>query len=116
VSVIGQLIDRVKDAVAGKPRVKRSSKWPALRSLWLGLAPRCRACLRKDSLEVHHAEPVHVAPEKELDPANLVTLCRGCHLVFGHLNSWESWNANCKEDADQHAAKVKQRPRKGGSA
>jgi hypothetical protein len=45
---------------------------------------------------VHHIEPFHVAPDKELDPANLLTLCdypgASCHLLLGHFGNWTMWN------------------------
>ena len=43
---------------------------------------RCKECHRAGRLEVHHLIPVHRAPERELDPSNVVVLCRTCHL--GH--------------------------------
>lgn len=48
--------------------------------------PRCAWCGRDKHLEVHHVEPVSVAPEKAGDPNNMIMLCRkpACHQVIGH--------------------------------
>jgi 5-methylcytosine-specific restriction enzyme A len=49
-----------------------------------------------------------------LDPDNLVTLCESpahnCHLIFGHLLSWQSWNVDVFADAASFRAKVSARP------
>lgn len=58
--------------------------WPALRKRHLQREPVCAMCGGSRRLEVHHIVPRHVAPEKALDPANLITLCRKDHLVHGH--------------------------------
>ena len=73
----------------------RSSRWSAVRGKHLAANPRCAACGRLDSLEVHHIRPVHRAPELELEPTNLITLCEGptnCHFTLGHLGNWSLAN------------------------
>ena len=47
---------------------------------------RCAYCGREGGLDVHHIEPVSVAPEKANDWRNMIMLCRKrkCHLVIGH--------------------------------
>jgi HNH endonuclease len=78
----------------------RSSRWPAVRLAHLLQHPRCELCGNESHLEVHHVEPFHLAPERELDPANLITLCEqspalkglNCHLFAGHLGSWSAIN------------------------
>lgn len=40
---------------------------------------RCRKCGRPGRLEVHHVTPLHRGGAP-LDPANLLTLCHGCHI------------------------------------
>ncbi len=84
----------------------RSPQWPALRQQWLSDHPRCAACGRAKSLEVHHKVPVHVSRSMELDPANLITLCEDpndanaqCHLTLGHLGNWYNWNRNIDKQA-----------------
>lgn len=72
----------------------RSSKWPRVRKTHLKDNPRCFVCNGKRALEVHHVKPFRISPELELDPHNLITLCnhRACHLMYGHLGSFRSWN------------------------
>jgi len=70
-----------------------------------------KACGRKEDLEVHHIIPVHKDPSKELDPNNLITLCgKTCHLMFGHLMDYKSWNPNVEEDSELYLSKIKMRP------
>lgn len=95
---------------------ERSPKWPAVRAEHLRAHPECEACgeSRVRFLNVHHIVPFHVDPTKELDPENLITLCEGetvnCHLLFGHLRNWRSWNADVRKDAAEWRAKIKNRP------
>ena len=90
---------------------KRSSGWSKVRASHLSKYPTCAACGRSTKLEVHHIEPVHLSPEKELDESNLITLCDNpCHLFFGHLLNYKSWNTNVKEDCEIFFNKIKNRP------
>jgi hypothetical protein len=43
--------------------------------------------------------PFHIRPNLELDPSNLITLCRGHHLYVGHNGNWKLWNPRVREDA-----------------
>lgn len=74
----------------------RSSHWPTLRKDHLRRQRWCRYCGTDEHLEVHHIHPVHLYPDRELDPANLITLCMSpdhpCHLRIGHLGAWWRWN------------------------
>lgn len=89
----------------------RSSKWKTVRKDHLSKHSECAACGRKDNLEVHHIEPYHVNPDRELDPTNLITLCDDyCHFVFGHLMDYRSWNANVVEDCQAYKQKRELRP------
>lgn len=91
----------------------RSWKWSDVRKEHLKKQPYCQACGRKTDLEVHHIEPVHLNPDRELDPSNLITLCsKSCHLTFGHLMDYKSWNVNVVEDAKNYLNKIQQRPYK----
>lgn len=100
---------------------ERSPKWPAVRAEHLRSHPTCEACgeRRMKVLAVHHIVPFHVNPSKELEPANLITLCEGesvnCHLLFGHLRNWRSWNVDVREDAAEWRAKIKSRPMPKGA-
>jgi len=59
----------------------------------------------------HHVVPVHIDPSRELDPENLVTLCEGpsfnCHLFFGHLRNWSSFNPDIRKDAEEWRKKLR---------
>jgi len=89
----------------------RSYKWTEVRKNHLKDNPTCIACGRDKKLEVHHKIPVHLNPELELDPANLVTLCADpCHLLFGHLMNFKSYNKLVIEDCSVYLSKVKNRP------
>lgn len=90
----------------------RSSHWPKVRAAFLLQFPRCSVCGRREMLNVHHVEPYHIAPDLELDPANLITLCEGvvnCHLLFGHLMNWSAWNPEVRRDAARWASKIQGR-------
>jgi 5-methylcytosine-specific restriction endonuclease McrA len=52
----------------------RTSGWSKLRKEHIKKQPCCMACGTKKELEVHHIIPVHLAPEFELNPNNLITL------------------------------------------
>jgi len=101
----------IEEFLGGYPR--RSSKWPAVRKEWLKSNPRCAACGAKNALEVHHIQPYHLFPSLELVAANLITLCEGagnCHLMFGHLGNWKSYNRDVKLDSADFLRKVVTRP------
>ena len=89
----------------------RSKGWRKVRKAHILLNPRCAVCGGKRGLEVHHKEDFSTNPELELDPDNLLTLCRPkrCHLLFGHLNSWKSINPTVVEDADIWKYKIIER-------
>lgn len=83
---------------------RRSSKWPAVRTAWLLVNPRCALCGGTEDVEVHHVVPFHVDPSRELDPSNLLTLCEesrrlnglNCHLFAGHLGNWQQYNPRAR--------------------
>ena len=78
----------------------RSNKWPTLRKKHLREYPKCSICNGIKKLEVHHCLPFKDFPNRELDPNNLITLCEknNCHLMFGHLGDYKSYNHTIKED------------------
>jgi 5-methylcytosine-specific restriction endonuclease McrA len=92
-----------------KPKVRRDSRWPALRAAHLRAFPTCASCGGKDVLEVHHAVPVHIDPSRELDPTNLITLCekRRCHLIVGHIWNWKLMNTKVRDIAAALLAEVR---------
>ena len=53
---------------------------------------RCEACESTEKLEVHHVIPFDIDPDRELSPSNLITLCKYCHLVLGHLRDYKIYN------------------------
>lgn len=116
-----KLITHLIDAAQGKHPIgtTRSGHWPAVRKQHLVEHPACEVCSGTESLEVHHIQPFHLHPDLELDPANLVTLCEAkkdgvnCHLFFGHLGNFKSFNTTVGADAARWAAKIIQRPKVG---
>lgn len=95
--------------VFGHEDTDRSPAWPGVRAIHLLKHPACEACGATGAgvqLEVHHVVPFHIDRTKELDPTNLITLCRKgghlgcpCHLTFGHLGNFQRDNPNVREDA-----------------
>ena len=81
----------------------RSSKWRKVRLIHLETNPRCAICGSDKNIVPHHIIPVHLDPEKELDPDNLISLCESesfnCHLFFGHLKNWTRHNPEVLKDA-----------------
>lgn len=94
----------------------RSSHWPAARAAHLKDHPTCAVCGGTEKLEVHHIRPFHLHPDLELDPSNFITLCEAnkdgfdCHLGFGHLGNFKSFNVDVVADAAAWNAKIKNRP------
>ena len=77
----------------------RSGKWSEVRRDFLKLHPACEACGVTTDLNCHHIKPFAQFPELELDPSNLITLCRKHHFEVGHLGNWRTANATVREDA-----------------
>lgn len=95
--------------------IPRSGKWPAVRRAYLAKHPNCQACGRTEkqsgqAIECHHVVPFHDDMSKETDPDNLISLCRRCHELLGHLDRWSSFNESVREDADNMLKKIKNRP------
>lgn len=111
---LAALFRSLADRLAGKPAAPRSPHWPAVRRAHLVREPACAACATRTQLAVHHVKPVHLYPELELDPANLLTLCEGpgggCHLHHGHLGAWVAWNPGVRADAKEYLHKRLNRP------
>jgi len=62
----------------------------------LRVEPACIVCGTRVHVEVHHVEAFHAKPELELEPSNLVTLCRRDHFVFGHLLDFRAWDPDVR--------------------
>jgi len=98
---------RIKDRIQGKaPKgAKRSSEWPKVRVSHLQRHPKCCICGLKSKTQVHHVIPFHIAPDLELEPSNLMTLCENkkwginCHLLIGHLGNYRKVNPSITADA-----------------
>lgn len=95
-------------------REGRSSRWPSVREKHLVRFPACACCGGVRMLNVHHVTPFHAAPELELEPSNLLTLCEGsrgfnCHLWVGHCGNWSSWNDKAIADAAAFLAMLRNR-------
>ena len=94
----------------------RSGHWPTVRAAHLKEHPTCAVCGGIEKAEVHHIRPFHLHPDLELNPANFITLCEAnkdgfdCHLGFGHLGCFRSWNEDVVEDAADWNAKIRNRP------
>ena len=94
----------------------RSNKWASVRAEHLKKFPACAICNKQSSLlnplNVHHCIPFNVDKSLELNPENLITLCRKDHLLFGHLNNFKSWNTEVRPDSKVWHDKIKNRPTK----
>ena len=90
--------------------VARSGKWPAVREAHMAKFPNCAVCDTDESCEAHHVKVFYKNPSEELNPNNIITLCRQHHLEFGHLGSFKSFNKNVREDAETWNKKIKNRP------
>lgn len=109
---------RLLDILKGKHPIsaKRSGSWPTVRKHHLESHPNCAVCGGCDKIDVHHLLPFHLHPELELDAANLITLCESkknglnCHLWFGHLGNYKSFNASAVTDSLLWKEKMEKRP------
>ena len=92
-------------------KVSRSGAWKRIAKGHLRTEPNCAICGRSKPVTVHHIIPTSVAPELELEPSNLITLCKqshtskGCHFTIGHRNNWKSYNPTIRTTA--HNARTK---------
>jgi 5-methylcytosine-specific restriction protein A len=87
----------------------RSGRWPTVRAEHLRREPCCAACGRDKGVEVHHIQPYSRRPDLELDPDNLISLCRDpCHFVFGHMLHWSRCNPHVRDDAYRYRCRLKQ--------
>lgn len=92
----------------------RSGKWPKVEKAFIAEHPECAVCGHKGTkdnpLNVHHRLPFHKFPQLELDPENLIVLCRVHHEWWGHLGEWKSWNVDVAKDAKIWRKKIENRP------
>ena len=92
----------------------RSPMWSSVQKAFVSLHPTCAVCGSKgkllNPLNVHHIRPFYLHPDDELNVENLITLCRDHHFLFGHLNSWSSFNADVVRDSETILTKINTRP------
>ena len=88
----------------------RSPKWGGVRKEYLKKYPKCACCNSIKRLNVHHIRPFHLFPDLELVLENLISLCKNCHIVVGHLDNWASFNITVRTDAAYMNKKVRRRP------
>lgn len=81
---------------------QRSSQWATVRAAHLEREPVCVACGGDNDIQVHHVIPIGVNPSLELDPGNLITLCRRDHLTFGHFGNFERHNPRVRQHAETY--------------
>ena len=113
-NLLQHVVDVAKGTVPlGMPR---SGKWPAARAAHLKDHPCCAVCGSSEKVEVHHIHPFHLHPDLELDPTNFVSLCESdkagvnCHLHYGHLGNFKSFNVDVVADAALWFDKIYHRP------
>ena len=98
-------VSKLRSVVRERDKVRnRSSGWEAVRDAHLAASPACVACGGVHMLQVHHIVPFSTAPDLELEPSNLITLCMGefdCHLRLGHGGSFRHYNPLVVEDATE---------------
>lgn len=88
------MINKIIDIIQGKPAVGRHKDWRRVRREHLAKHPTCACCGGTKRLQVHHIQPVHLVKDHELNPDNLLTLCRAkrygidCHLLIGHAGNF----------------------------
>lgn len=112
------MLTTLRDHMQGKVPWKsaRSGHWPTTRKKFLARNPQCVVCGGTKKLEVHHIKPFHLHPGLELNESNLITLCESganganCHLLWGHLGNFKSFNINVREDCIAWVQKLKARP------
>lgn len=108
----------LKDRIQGKAKKgeKRSSKWRKIRATHLEKNPLCAICGLKKKVEVHHVIPFNIAPDLELNPENLITLCENrkwgitCHLLVGHLGNYKDFNSSVQADATYWKIRLRKHP------
>ncbi len=98
----------------------RSDKWESFAHHIKGINPQCAACgVYGDDREIqaHHIHAFKLMSEEqrgssipggELDPNNIILLCRFHHLTIGHLGNYRDSNPNVVADAAKTAERIKE--------
>lgn len=77
---------------------RRSSGWSRVRKEFYNKNSECEVCGTKKKIEIHHYRDFSTYPELELDLNNLRSLCRYCHLLFGHKMNYRDINLELDSD------------------
>jgi len=101
IQAIKGAVEHVRDVSTGRlpGGMRRSPKWASFARALVKKYGSCSACMSKKRLEVHHIEPFHLAPHRELDRDNAIVLCRRCHLLIGHMDDFQMFNPHVERDA-----------------
>lgn len=74
--------------IAGCPFYARAAGAEAAMSYYRSGHPNCEACNKKPTLlrriEVHHIKPQNAFPALDNNTSNMISLCRPCHIAYGH--------------------------------
>lgn len=90
----------------------RSACWKHARAEYIAKHPTCEACGRDKShnLNVHHCIPFSRDKSLECAQSNLITMCRDCHELLGHLRHFDSYNPDVRKDSADMLKKIENRP------
>lgn len=93
-------------SIAARYGIKRSTLWPKVQREFLEKNPQCAVCPANTMIQIHHVMPFHFCHlvyrgDLELDDRNFIALCEEAgnnhHLLLGHLDDFESYNAGGRE-------------------
>ena len=76
------MIERIKQLITdfwrgdGLLGAQRSPQWRKIRSEYYEQNPLCVVCDTRKKIEIHHKVPFSRFPSLELDPDNLISLCK----------------------------------------
>ena len=98
---------------------KRSDRWESFAKKCKGEHPQCAYCGEygdDKAIEAHHKHAFELMsasqrgsdePGGELDPANIILLCRPDHLAIGHNGNFKTSNPNVEADCKSHSDELK---------
>lgn len=96
--VLAFMVGSIGFCVRSLTAAERASGWDAFRDGKVVAHPYCSLCSSEKELELHHKKPFHDHPELELDPNNVIVLCRNCHWWAGHCGvAWDAENNEIDE-------------------
>jgi hypothetical protein len=97
---------------AAKHGIARSPHWEHFKEEYEKTHPKqCAYCGSTHKVQLHHCEPFHLDPSRELDPTNMIWLCEESpsdhHLKIGHLGDFKKFNPNVVEDCRMNEQKLR---------